>query len=112
MAGSTVIVPAVGRTRPQATFTSVDLPAPFGPSRPNSSPVPTSRSRPCSATVLPYSLRSPRTASAVIEWMLSGGCGGTVQELEVLDDPLGVADRLPAEDEHGHRRLAGELVHV
>ncbi len=37
-------VPSVGRTSPQAILTSVDLPAPFGPSRPSSSPSPTSRS--------------------------------------------------------------------
>ena len=31
-------VPPLGRTRPQAILTSVDLPAPFGPSKPTSSP--------------------------------------------------------------------------
>ena len=41
--------PAVGRTSPQAILTRVDLPAPFGPSRPTSSPSPTSRSTPTSA---------------------------------------------------------------
>ena len=41
--------PRSGRTRPQAIFTSVDLPAPFGPSSPTSSPSPTSRSTPRSA---------------------------------------------------------------
>ena len=43
----------VARTRPQAIFVSVDLPAPFGPSRPSSSPGATSRSTPPSATVAP-----------------------------------------------------------
>ena len=38
--------PPDGRTRPQAIFTSVDLPAPFGPSSPTSSPGWTSRSTP------------------------------------------------------------------
>ena len=34
-------LPLVGRTSPHAIFTSVDLPAPFGPSSPTSSPSPT-----------------------------------------------------------------------
>ena len=41
------------RTRPQAIFVRVDFPAPFGPSRPSSSPGATSRSTPPSATVAP-----------------------------------------------------------
>jgi hypothetical protein len=41
--------PALGRTSLQAILTSVDLPAPFGPSRPTSSPSSTSRSTPTSA---------------------------------------------------------------
>ena len=45
--------PPDGRTSPQAIFTSVDLPAPFGPSSPTSSPGWTSRSTPASATVAP-----------------------------------------------------------
>ena len=46
-------VPLVGRTSPQAIFTSVDLPAPLGPSRPTSSPSPTVRSTPLSASLAP-----------------------------------------------------------
>ena len=38
-----IAVPSVGRTSPQAIFVSVDLPAPLGPSRPTSSPSPTSQ---------------------------------------------------------------------
>ena len=37
-APQTSACPPVGRTRPHAIFTSVDLPAPFGPSSPTSSP--------------------------------------------------------------------------
>ena len=48
--------PGVGRTRPQAIFTSVDLPAPLGPSRPNSSPSPTSRSTPAQRLGAPVAL--------------------------------------------------------
>ena len=33
-----VTVPLVGRTSPHAIFTSVDLPAPFAPTSPTSSP--------------------------------------------------------------------------
>ena len=52
-APSTSARPPLARTRPQAIFVSVDLPAPFGPSRPSSSPRSTSRSTPPSATVAP-----------------------------------------------------------
>src|SRR6185312_12095062 len=41
--------PRVARTSPTAIFTSVDLPAPFGPSSPTSSPSSTERSTPLSA---------------------------------------------------------------
>ena len=50
---ATSAVPPLGRTSPTAIFTSVDLPAPFGPSRPTSSPSPTSRSTPFSASTEP-----------------------------------------------------------
>src|SRR3954454_12421286 len=56
--------PALGRTSPQAIFTSVDLPAPFGPSKPTSSPSSTSSSTPPSAVTDPYRFSRPRTASA------------------------------------------------
>ncbi len=49
----TVALPLVGRTSPQTIFTNVDLPAPLGPSRPTSSPSPTLRSIPFSASVVP-----------------------------------------------------------
>ena len=52
-APSTSARPPLARTRPQAIFVSVDLPAPFGPSRPSSSPRSTCRSTPPSATVAP-----------------------------------------------------------
>ena len=57
-------VPLVGRTSPQAIFTSVDFPAPFGPSRPTSSPSPTVRSTPLSASLAPYRFRRSRTVRA------------------------------------------------
>ena len=44
---------ASARTSPTAIFTSVDLPAPFGPSSPTSSPSSTARSTPFSAWTEP-----------------------------------------------------------
>ena len=49
----TSAAPPVGRTSPTAIFTSVDFPAPFGPSSPTSSPSPTERSTPESASMRP-----------------------------------------------------------
>jgi hypothetical protein len=63
-APATSAVPALGRTRPQAIFTSVDLPAPFGPSRPTSSPSATSRSTPPSAVTAPYRFARPCARNA------------------------------------------------
>ncbi len=45
--------PRDGRMSPQAILTSVDFPAPFGPSRPTSSPGCTSRLTPASAWTRP-----------------------------------------------------------
>ena len=42
----------------------VDLPAPFGPRKPNVSPRATSRSIPRTASTVPYRFTSPRTATA------------------------------------------------
>ena len=47
------------RTSPTAIFTSVDLPAPFGPSSPTSSPSPTSRSTPLQRLDGAVALREP-----------------------------------------------------
>ncbi len=52
-APQTSTLPALARTSPQAIFTSVDLPAPFGPSSPTSCPSSTSRSTPESAVTRP-----------------------------------------------------------
>ena len=50
---ATSIRPPLGRTRPHAILTSVDLPAPFGPSSPTISPSPTATSTPTSACFVP-----------------------------------------------------------
>src|SRR5262245_10536490 len=55
-------VPAVGASSPAITDISVVLPAPFGPSRPNSSPSATVKLTPCRAVVEPYWWRTSRTS--------------------------------------------------
>ena len=51
--------PASKRSRVANTRTAVVLPAPLGPSRPQTVPVGTSRSSPSNATVEPYRLTKP-----------------------------------------------------
>ena len=46
-------VPLVGRSRPEATFNRVDLPAPLGPSRAMTVPAATDRSTPWIASMVP-----------------------------------------------------------
>src|SRR5215472_16820793 len=62
--------PPLGRTRPSSSLTAVDLPAPFGPRKPKTSPRSTVIDRPASATVRRYRLRSS------IAWMAGdrGAC--------------------------------------
>ena len=57
--------PAVGRTRPQAIFASVDLPAPLGPSRPTISPSATSSETPRSASVGAVALAQAAATNAL-----------------------------------------------
>src|SRR5215203_6858257 len=58
--------PPLARTRPQPILTSVDFPAPLGPSSPTSSPSPTSTSTPARARTLPYCFVSPRAEKAAL----------------------------------------------
>src|SRR5258705_11601663 len=55
--------PAVAGNRPQTRLTTVDLPEPFGPIRPNTSPRGTLRSRPSTARTPPKCLLSPLSSS-------------------------------------------------
>src|SRR5229473_2576157 len=55
--------PAVTGNRPQTRLTTVDLPEPFGPMRPNTSPCGTLRSRPSTARTPPKCLLSPLSSS-------------------------------------------------
>jgi hypothetical protein len=60
----TVTRPAVGWSRPETQPIVVVLPAPFGPSKPNTWPGSAAKLMPSTATVSPYCLRS---ASTVID---------------------------------------------
>src|SRR2546423_7792121 len=51
--------PAFGRSEPASTFSSVVLPAPFGPTMPMASPGATRKSTPSSTTSAPKRLRTP-----------------------------------------------------
>ncbi len=54
----------------------VDLPAPFGPRKPNVSPVATSKSMPRTASMSPYRLVSSLTDIAVLRPGWAGGLRG------------------------------------
>jgi hypothetical protein len=60
----TATVPRSARTRPNATRMSVDLPAPFSPSRACTVPARTSSVTSCSARTAPNCLWMPRSESA------------------------------------------------
>ena len=55
--------PRSAPTRPQSIATVVDLPAPFGPSRPTISPAPTSSDRSATTARSPYDLQRPLASS-------------------------------------------------
>src|SRR5258705_9346386 len=58
---------------PERTFMSVDLPAPFSPTRAMTSPSLTSRSTPSSATVGPKRLRTPLIVRRTLTSLLPEG---------------------------------------
>ena len=60
----TVAVPAVGRNSVVSILTTVDLPAPFGPRKPNTSPGATERSIPSTAITSPKVRTSPSASTA------------------------------------------------
>ena len=62
---ATVAPPAVGLASVQRILIVVDLPAPFGPRKPNVSPACTVRSRPRTASTSPYRLTSPWASMTV-----------------------------------------------
>ena len=91
------ISPASGRCAPASTLISVDLPAPFCPSRQCTSPARTSRSTPSSARTPGNVFTMPRISSRRRE--LVDRCGGH----RSLADPLRRAEDVVA-GEHGRRR--------
>ena len=56
-------LPESGVSKPVAIAMAVDLPAPLGPSNPNTSPAPTSNESPSTATTAPKDFRMSRSAS-------------------------------------------------
>src|SRR5262245_15021591 len=58
---ATWAVPAVGSTSVHSILMVVDLPAPLGPRKPNTSPAATSKSTPRTASISPYRLANPAT---------------------------------------------------
>jgi hypothetical protein len=61
---ATAALPEVGVARVHRILIVVDLPAPFGPRKPNVSPGLTSKSMPRTASISPYLLVSPLTRTA------------------------------------------------
>src|SRR5215204_4349598 len=55
-------VPLEGRSAPTRPLIRVVFPAPFGPTKPNTSPLPTERSAPPNASTRPYLLVNPETS--------------------------------------------------
>src|SRR5215210_8726369 len=65
--------------------------------------------RSCAAPCRPR-LNLPTSRRPVID--RAGALAVIVEPLQVLDDPPGVADRLPADLEHGHDGLARQRLHL
>src|SRR3954467_34536 len=74
---ATRALPAVGRSRVQRILMVVDLPAPFGPRKPKSSPVATVRSMP----------RTASTCSNVLTRPLASTAGGRSSEVSPEEIP-------------------------
>src|SRR5664279_2534802 len=87
----TSMCPLVGYNNPRSSLTVVDLPEPFGPSSPNTSPRRTSKSTPSTARALgrfQKSLKtfvSPRTETTTSEFDLENSldCGATSTDASV-----------------------------
>src|SRR5580704_12720228 len=64
------IAPESGANRPTTIFIVVDLPAPFGPKRPNTSPAATEKLTSSTATTLPKVFRRLQTSRRFIDRQL------------------------------------------
>src|SRR5579862_8578339 len=85
---SMVMVPASGARTPPRIFIMVDLPAPFSPTRPMTSPGAILMAKPWSATTPGYDLRIPdrtRNGSA-------GACAVAAAALLIVKSRLGLRD--------------------
>src|SRR3954468_22218452 len=107
---STWTVPACGRSRPASTRSSVDFPAPFGPSTASSDPAGTAAVTSRSARRSPR--RRLRPASSTAGRSVAGGAASTAHELLSgggeggRDDREELADGLRrAREVHDERRL-------
>src|SRR3954453_9060410 len=80
---------------PDMTLTSVDLPAPLSPTRPTTSPAPTSKSTPSRAWTAPKRLLTPRSSSsgavAVAVVLMSGTLSSGPRDARVLAGALVLA---------------------
>src|SRR4029077_8699380 len=106
------------RSRPSRMRMVVVLPAPFGPRKACTSPVPTSRSSPSSATTRPYRLVSPaaRSASLPIPPLYAAGPASGLLPLAVQPVENHVEAELElrlvvAPAQRGGRVVVGPLVH-
>src|SRR5436853_4611366 len=80
----TVAYPSVGRSSVQSIPMVVDLPAPFGPRKPNTSPVPTSNETPSTAVNVPKRLVSLSTTIAGVETLGLGSAMTLLVAVSIL----------------------------
>src|SRR4051812_35802113 len=86
--------PDAGVSRPTIDFSSVDLPAPFAPSKQTSSPARTSSDTPRKASTAPYRVTTFRTSSTALD---------VLSEIDRHDGRIGL---------HFGRRALGDLLPV
>src|SRR5215210_140959 len=104
------ICPLTGRSKPDMMLRSVDLPAPFGPIRPVTTPRGTSKLTSESATTPPYVRLMLRTARMGV-WLISSPQSfALAQEGQTGLDRLDIAIFLPRED-GPFRQQPGRAVH-
>src|SRR5665213_1162526 len=72
----TVTRPALGVRKPVIIFIVVDLPAPFGPRKPSTSPLATLRSIPDTAAIGPKRLDNPSISIMGAGGQVTGGARG------------------------------------
>src|SRR3982750_2620480 len=95
--------PAVGSMMPTAMCTVVLLPAPFGPSRPKTSPLPTDSDSPSTARLVPNCFTSAVRVSMVD--VTERGLMGSRGSVNGGAHPAGAARGLYYADEHRRFRL-------